>query len=399
MFKAVAGEDLHSFVVNQLDQLGQKLRDTEREIDTIKGVSGAIGSAVSGASTATQASTAPFLQFIKDALINPGAIQGRAGEGGIGSDAARQGAGAATPFQPEGNAIDLLKAASDADAERTAAAVNESGNSIASMLANGFNAVVQAISSLQNKDLRVGIPSAVGVRGATGGRLSGPGGPKEDKIPIWASDGEYIINAKQTSKHLSLLNDINEGRYADGGLARFAEGGQAGGSIDALGEQAKMEVARQKGSGSFQWPVLTNDYTDDEKAGYLLQAITTALGGTPSAQSGGAIGEIVKIATGQASGQGHALGGLIGLGDSLGSLVSSFSDSKHFADGGPAGGAGMAGAIEAPGIASLGLHTVDLRTDFGNVGVMADRSGLRQLNAAATTRAMKSTGPKPAWYR
>lgn len=67
---------------------------------------------------------------------------------------------------------------------------------------------------------------------AGGGPISGPGGPKSDIIPIWASNGEYVVNAAAASKHRGLLEAINSGmpRFADGGaitidsLKQFASG-------------------------------------------------------------------------------------------------------------------------------------------------------------------------------
>lgn len=55
---------------------------------------------------------------------------------------------------------------------------------------------------------------------ATGGPVVGPGGPREDKVPLWGSNGEYMINAKSTAKHRPLVEAINRDvlpRYADGG--------------------------------------------------------------------------------------------------------------------------------------------------------------------------------------
>ncbi len=47
---------------------------------------------------------------------------------------------------------------------------------------------------------------------AQGGRVSGPGGSTADAIPAMLSDGEYVINAKQTRKHHRLLDAINADR-------------------------------------------------------------------------------------------------------------------------------------------------------------------------------------------
>ncbi|MGH3632375.1 MAG: transglycosylase SLT domain-containing protein, partial [Sciscionella sp.] len=63
-----------------------------------------------------------------------------------------------------------------------------------------------------------------GFGGATGGYVTGPGGPKADKVgPTWLSNGEYIVNAASTAKHLPLIQAINADR-----LPGMAEGGAIG---------------------------------------------------------------------------------------------------------------------------------------------------------------------------
>ncbi|WP_407107867.1 transglycosylase SLT domain-containing protein [Rhodococcus aetherivorans] len=54
---------------------------------------------------------------------------------------------------------------------------------------------------------------------ADGGFITGPGGPRDDRVPIWASNGEFVVNAAATARNLPLLEAINSGaaRYADGG--------------------------------------------------------------------------------------------------------------------------------------------------------------------------------------
>lgn len=54
---------------------------------------------------------------------------------------------------------------------------------------------------------------------AQGGPVTGPGGPRDDRIPAWLSNGEYVVNAHATARHRGLLEAINSGRgYARGGL-------------------------------------------------------------------------------------------------------------------------------------------------------------------------------------
>ena len=59
------------------------------------------------------------------------------------------------------------------------------------------------------------------VKRASGGYISGPGGPRSDLIPAMLSNGEYVVNARATARYRSLLERINsEGnRFADGGAA------------------------------------------------------------------------------------------------------------------------------------------------------------------------------------
>jgi hypothetical protein len=75
------------------------------------------------------------------------------------------------------------------------------------------------------------------IRRAEGGYVSGPGGPREDAIPAWLSNGEYVINAEATLMYRPVLEAINQNRFADGGLVgmqpfqpaaqRFARGSMA----------------------------------------------------------------------------------------------------------------------------------------------------------------------------
>jgi hypothetical protein len=56
---------------------------------------------------------------------------------------------------------------------------------------------------------------------ATGGPVRGVGGPTQDNIPIWASAGEYMVNAASYAKHAPLVHAINSDtlpKYATGGM-------------------------------------------------------------------------------------------------------------------------------------------------------------------------------------
>jgi hypothetical protein len=49
------------------------------------------------------------------------------------------------------------------------------------------------------------------LRFASGGMISGLGGPRDDKIPAMLSAGEYVVNALATKRFMPLLNAINNG--------------------------------------------------------------------------------------------------------------------------------------------------------------------------------------------
>lgn len=60
------------------------------------------------------------------------------------------------------------------------------------------------------------------LRRAGGGDVVGPGTGTSDSVLIAASNGEFVVNAKQTAKHRALLHAINSG------VEGFATGGEVG---------------------------------------------------------------------------------------------------------------------------------------------------------------------------
>lgn len=77
------------------------------------------------------------------------------------------------------------------------------------------------------------------VKAATGGYISGPGGPRSDSIPAMLSNGEYVINAAATKKFGPLLDAINSGK----GLALAG-----GGPVLRAPTLPNMQGARQSAS-------------------------------------------------------------------------------------------------------------------------------------------------------
>lgn len=81
-------------------------------------------------------------------------------------------------------------------------------------------AKAQAYAKQQNISIGTGTPgSGHGITFAGGGLATGPGGPRDDLIPANLSNGEFVVNAAATARHLPLLQALNRKGFADGGLA------------------------------------------------------------------------------------------------------------------------------------------------------------------------------------
>lgn len=114
-----------------------------------------------------------------------------------------------------------------------------SGTDAATALANAFSNLASklmdmALNSIIDSlfgSMFGGVGSIFGfsqggvVEAATGGLIRGPGTGTSDSIPARLSDGEFVVRASQTSKHLDLLRAINDGK-----VAAFATGGLVGDS-------------------------------------------------------------------------------------------------------------------------------------------------------------------------
>lgn len=84
--------------------------------------------------------------------------------------------------------------------------------------------------------------SGVVVRKAAGGAVRGPGGPRDDTIPAWLSNGEYVIKASSVARYgIGMLDMINAGRYYMGGLVRGRQKFDDGGLAATWGGTVKMK--------------------------------------------------------------------------------------------------------------------------------------------------------------
>lgn len=83
---------------------------------------------------------------------------------------------------------------------------------IASALALPFPANLGAIAAVTAAAASiVSNIQAVSLNLADGGYISGPGGGRDDRIPVNASNGEFMVNAEATRKNRALLEAINAG--------------------------------------------------------------------------------------------------------------------------------------------------------------------------------------------
>lgn len=80
---------------------------------------------------------------------------------------------------------------------------------------------------------------------ASGGMVSGPGTGTSDSIPAMLSNGEFVVNAEASRKHLRLLTAINSGnvrKYASGGLVTASAVTASSGSRTAASSQQVFNI-------------------------------------------------------------------------------------------------------------------------------------------------------------
>jgi len=62
------------------------------------------------------------------------------------------------------------------------------------------------------EDLKTQKEDQAATKKAAGGRITGPGGPKEDKIPAYLSNGEYVVKASSAKRLGYGVLDISIGQ-------------------------------------------------------------------------------------------------------------------------------------------------------------------------------------------
>jgi len=111
----------------------------------------------------------------------------------------------------------------------------------------------------------------------SGGRIRGPGGPRDDKVLLWGSNGEFVMNAAATQKWLPVLEAMNAGRLPelrDGGGVGFSAPRIASASIPVPNIPS---VAQLSGNSS-----VDNSRTDNSVSGPTINV--TVNGATGNAE-------------------------------------------------------------------------------------------------------------------
>lgn len=107
---------------------------------------------------------------------------------------------------------------------------------------------------------------------ATGGYISGPGTGTSDDVPIWASNGEYMINARSTAKYRRELEAINGGYYEQ---LRAAAGYAGGGMVQATPAAPYVEARRAEAARNVFTQQITNNFASNNSP-YVQAELTAA---------------------------------------------------------------------------------------------------------------------------
>jgi hypothetical protein len=252
-----------------------------------------------------------------------------------------------------------------------------------------------------------------------GGHLNGPGTGKSDSIPADVANGEFVVNAEDTSKNLELLHDVNSGKlsgghYAAGGEVRhFADGGDVigTGGTDLYANPADDApyTPQWEGDGTYFDPVTQ---TWKRKKKKHKSDFVGKFGGhvfdTPGTYAeGGLVGNRPSSFAARLSAQHFAKGGLAAstFADRISAMGLSTIDVPHLALGGmpdisPPTLSGDSSVFKSPEGGHGQLHPVTLNLPAGGSvdGVYAKPDAVAQLRAAANQAKRFSTGSKPPWY-
>lgn len=113
-----------------------------------------------------------------------------------------------------------------------------------SRAADGISAAAQKAINAQTKFIQGEIASINGK--ADGGYITGPGTGRSDSILTRVSNGEFVVNARSTAQHRSLLEAINHGFRNGGYVGESGEGAMAIGLTGLAGTVKAYRAGEQK---------------------------------------------------------------------------------------------------------------------------------------------------------
>jgi hypothetical protein len=215
-------------------ELLSKLGNAATDIGKIKELFGGAKTASSKDLAALDAAAAPGIEAasIIDAGATGGALNSPVSLPGLEE--------AANPLLPEVTRLEKFQKYLE-DNPETARVLERSGTDVAKLIGSAlggrgkdrgrtpFRAPRPRFQPSQVRTQRIGLanggkPDEGSVLGRTlfiqGGEVDGPGGPKEDLVPIWASDQEYVVSHKGVKnmgggdfeKGIAALDKINFGK-------------------------------------------------------------------------------------------------------------------------------------------------------------------------------------------
>jgi TP901 family phage tail tape measure protein len=117
---------------------------------------------------------------------------------------------------------------------------------------------------------------------ASGGQVRGPGTGRSDSIPAMLSNGEFVVNARDTKRNMGLLRAINSGRvaaFANGGLASKKSAPSAGGLLANATFEQSDDLGDLKRKRGIRWRKLENTRDDESKAERKVKKIKQQLRG------------------------------------------------------------------------------------------------------------------------
>lgn len=91
-----------------------------------------------------------------------------------------------------------------------------SGMNVASDLTGGL--ITGNFSKITSSASSFSLVSSTAFAHASGGYISGPGTGTSDDVPAWLSNGEFVMTAAATKKYQPLLQLMNAGKFAEGGI-------------------------------------------------------------------------------------------------------------------------------------------------------------------------------------